>query len=205
MPHPNRKRGFRLEVAVVIRTGSFPYTSISMRDKHPLAGQTLRVACSSCDAEKVFTVDDWFENAMGISWKDCPNNPACLNYALRANHFGIPLDEDVVYGKLPAGEIHLVHNLELLRALYPDRESPSPEPESKGSSKVDDVNAVLLTDSTGVVGIGVSALGADGIVRNILALSFPCAKALAYGLLQACYKAEGMGFRSKPDANGLHE
>lgn len=86
-----------------------------IREKHPLAGKTVRLNCKpdpdNLDG-KSFTIEDWQENVMGRSWMVCNGNPACLKYAMRSAFAGIPIDNEVIYGKVgPFG--HLIHVSEL--------------------------------------------------------------------------------------------
>ena len=85
------------------------------RDKHPLAGQIVILKCKPDPDElngKEFVVEDYWENVAGKSWMVCGGNPACLKYAMRGALSGLPVDNEVVYGKVgPFG--HLVHVSEL--------------------------------------------------------------------------------------------
>lgn len=55
-----------------------------------------------------FEVEDWWDRVHGKSWMDCAGNPACLVYAMRSGFTGLPIDDEVVYGKLN-GMGHLLH------------------------------------------------------------------------------------------------
>lgn len=65
---------------------------------------------------KDFIVEDWWENISGKSWMVSNGNPAALCYAFRTgmNHATVPLDNDVLYGKIDGlGYIFHVCELEL--------------------------------------------------------------------------------------------
>jgi hypothetical protein len=48
----------------------------------------------------------------GKSWMNCEGNPACLHYAVRASANDLPIDDNVLYGKI--GSLgHLVHTSEI--------------------------------------------------------------------------------------------
>ena len=74
---------------------------------HPLNGKT--VTLTSGDE---FRLEDWWDRVAGKPWGACDSNPACLNYATRSVHAGLPLDDEVVYGKIGAFG-HLIHVSEL--------------------------------------------------------------------------------------------
>lgn len=78
---------------------------------HPLAGRTVTVDLGYGDGSEPFTIEDWWDRVGGGSWMDAAGNPACLKYAMRSAVAGLPLDNEVVYGK--AGFGHLVHDSEL--------------------------------------------------------------------------------------------
>jgi len=59
-----------------------------------------------------FHLEDWHDRLMGKSWMDCDGNPACLIYGMRSATANLPIDNDVVYGKVN-GLGHLVHVSEL--------------------------------------------------------------------------------------------
>jgi len=86
-----------------------------MKQKHELAGKTVRLNCAS-DSDKLngqeFVVEDYWENIAGRSWMFCDGNPACMKYAIRSAFAGLPTDNNVVYGKV-GGFGHIVHVSEL--------------------------------------------------------------------------------------------
>jgi hypothetical protein len=73
---------------------------------HPLAGQTV----SSSLGE--FEIEDWWDHLTGKSWMYANNNPAAMNYAMRAGVARLPVNDEVVYGHV-RGMGHLVHVTEL--------------------------------------------------------------------------------------------
>ena len=88
-------------------------------DKHPLAGKTVKLTPAPCSNEKLalsngalYRIEDYWINVSGGSWMDAQGNPACLMYAMRAGFSGLPIDDNVVYGKI-GGLGHLVHVNEL--------------------------------------------------------------------------------------------
>lgn len=90
------------------------------RVSHPLAGQTVKLDLTidmpDFESGMDYTIEDWFDNVTGSSWMDADGNIAAMMYALRAGFGGIPLDDDVLYGKT-AGFGYLVHGNEI---VYPE-------------------------------------------------------------------------------------
>lgn len=84
-----------------------------VRAPHPLAGKTvtLKSPDSRLDGMR-FEVEDWWQNVSGGSWMDAVGNPAALNYAGKVAMKGLPIDNEVVYGKVDCYG-HLVHVSEL--------------------------------------------------------------------------------------------
>jgi len=77
------------------------------KEPHPYAGKTVKLKTG-----EEYRLEDWWDRGGQESWMFCDGNPACLNYALRAGLKHIPLDDEVVYGKIgPYG--HLIHESEL--------------------------------------------------------------------------------------------
>jgi len=88
------------------------------RTASTLAGTTVRIRSglkhpqleSFGDSE--FRVEDWWVNVAGKSWQICQGNPACMVYGIRSGLGGLPLDDEVLYGKI--GLLgHLVHVSEI--------------------------------------------------------------------------------------------
>lgn len=74
---------------------------------HPLAGQTVQIISGSYAGESI-RVEDYWDRVSGGSWMDAVGNPAALNYAMMSVTDGLPLDDEVIYGKIgPFG--YLVH------------------------------------------------------------------------------------------------
>lgn len=96
-----------------------------MRDKHPLAGTTVRLKLKASPKHPPaawdgaeYHIEDWWVNVYGASWKYAEGNPAALDYAMRNGFSGLPLDDEVVYGKVGSfGK--LVHVSELGEVLEP--------------------------------------------------------------------------------------
>ncbi|MEU1309439.1 hypothetical protein ABZ419_11165 [Streptomyces cinnamoneus] len=78
---------------------------------HPLAGRTVALRPGSVSPSLV--VEDWAEHVFGKSWTAMGCHAASMAYAVRATVAGLPLDDDVVYGKCPAGLGHIVHVTEI--------------------------------------------------------------------------------------------
>lgn len=87
-------------------------------DSHPLAGQTVTLRPGTClpnnsDGTLRFRLEDWNDRTFGQSWMTMEGHPASLAYAIRSSVSGLPLDNEVVYGKDDRGFGHLVHVSEL--------------------------------------------------------------------------------------------
>jgi hypothetical protein len=87
--------------------------------RHPLAGQTVKLALKGGDnpgdiaSGDEYRVEDYWDRLGSGSWMEAQGNPAALKYAMRAGFSGLPLDDEVVYGKVgPFG--HIVHISELV-------------------------------------------------------------------------------------------
>jgi hypothetical protein len=80
---------------------------------HPKARTTVTLPAGVlADAPTEYCIEDWWDRVSGSSWQHAVGNPAALVYALRSSAKGLPLDDEVVYGKAgPFG--HLVHVSEL--------------------------------------------------------------------------------------------
>lgn len=79
----------------------------------PLAGKTVKIK-SSCGiyGGKEYRVEDWWLNLTGKSWQITEGNPACLDYAMRSALYDLPIDNDVLYGKID-GFGKLIHISEI--------------------------------------------------------------------------------------------
>ena len=61
----------------------------------------------------VVSVEDWWDRVSGKPWGISVDNPAALIYAMRIGTNGLPMDDEVVYGKLgPMGVIVHVSEIE---------------------------------------------------------------------------------------------
>lgn len=94
-----------------------------MREKHPLAGQTVKlkegigIFAQGDDAGGAeFRVEDWADNVLGRSVWAANGNPAAIEYALRTGTNGnhTPIDNKAVYGKVGMFG-HIVHDSEIIR------------------------------------------------------------------------------------------
>jgi hypothetical protein len=87
---------------------------------HPLTGATVTLTITTVVPAhetapviqelqgKEFRIEDWQDRVFGKSWMVGNGNPACIKYAIRSAFCGLPLDDEVVYGKI--GSIgHIVH------------------------------------------------------------------------------------------------
>jgi hypothetical protein len=85
------------------------------REPSPLKGKTVKI---KDDVPKIggltYEVEDWWQNLSGKSWKVSEGNPACMMYAMRIGSQGIPLDDDVLYGRIDDSSKGLLHLSELV-------------------------------------------------------------------------------------------
>jgi hypothetical protein len=55
-----------------------------------------------------FRIEDWWDHLTGASWTETAGVPAALRYAFRALVKDLPVNDDVIYGKI--GSLgYLVH------------------------------------------------------------------------------------------------
>jgi hypothetical protein len=66
---------------------------------HPQAGATVKIASGEF-AGADYRVDDWWDRLGGKSWMVSDGNPACIDYAIRSATEKLPVDNEVVYGKI---------------------------------------------------------------------------------------------------------
>ncbi|NEB92393.1 hypothetical protein [Streptomyces bauhiniae] len=86
----------------------------SHNSPHPLAGQTVTVNAHlhGNSGPHEFTVEDWNDRVFGQSWAAMERHPASMAYAIRTAWENLPLDNEVIYGKVgPFG--HLIHVTEI--------------------------------------------------------------------------------------------
>lgn len=88
-------------------------------DAHPLAGQDAEIVDGATDPVQgaviggaEYRIEDWWDRVGGGSWGNAQGNPACLQYAMRAAANSLPLDDEVLYGKIGSSG-HLVHVSEI--------------------------------------------------------------------------------------------
>ena len=55
-----------------------------------------------------YHVEDWWINVTGGSWMFANGNPAAINYAIHGGTYNLPIDDNVLYGKI-GGLGYLVH------------------------------------------------------------------------------------------------
>lgn len=86
----------------------FSGDSVILKDgfRDPYSGQV--------EAGTEYQVEGYWDDITGGSWMHANGNPACLNYAIRAGFAGLPIDNDVLYGKIGALGF-LVHISEIER------------------------------------------------------------------------------------------
>lgn len=91
-------------------------------EKHPSSGDTVQVRFVGAGHEQIpaskdgpvdFVIEDWWDHLTGGSWMFAEGNPAAIVYAIRGGLNGLPLDDDVVYGKVD-GRGHLAHVSEIV-------------------------------------------------------------------------------------------
>ncbi|MDJ0403997.1 hypothetical protein QNA23_10935 [Rhodococcus erythropolis] len=90
---------------------------------HPLAGQTVQIDIDGIGTGD-FRVENWWDTIAGGSWMTADGNYAAMNYGMRAGFAGLPIDNEVVYGKFGTFG-HLVHVSEL---PTPTEDTDLPEP-----------------------------------------------------------------------------
>lgn len=59
-----------------------------------------------------FEIEDWADRLWGQSWMEMNGNRCALLYAIRSAYGRMPIDNEVVYGKI-GNTGHLVHQSEL--------------------------------------------------------------------------------------------
>lgn len=81
-------------------------------ESHPQAGKTVKLTKGKFKGEE-YRIEDWWHKITGNSWMYSEGNPACLNYAIRSSQEDLPLDDQVLYGKIGALG-YLIHESEIL-------------------------------------------------------------------------------------------
>ena len=93
-------------------------TTHSTTDVHPLAGSTVKVEFEGLGHLQLgpgvfdFDVENWWDALTGKSWQVSDGNPAALIYGVRVGTQGLPMDDEVVYGKIQGLGV-LVHASEI--------------------------------------------------------------------------------------------
>jgi hypothetical protein len=83
-----------------------------------MAGQTVKIKAGVKHPQienfggSEFKIEDWWDRVADKSWMDCNGNPACMVYGIRSGFAGLPLDNEVLYGKVGSFG-HLVHISEI--------------------------------------------------------------------------------------------
>lgn len=100
-------------------------------EPHPLAGKTIIIRRGTIDPAQelvvggaAYTIEDWWDKLSGRSWKHQKGNFASMHYAMRSVANGLPIDDEVVYGKIDTLG-HLVHVSEISELHRGTEESSS--------------------------------------------------------------------------------
>lgn len=80
------------------------------KESHPCAGVKVKVQIEGKLHE--YRLEDWWDRVTGESWMESKDNPIAIQYAIRSSFCGLPLDNEVVYGKIGLFG-HLIHVNEL--------------------------------------------------------------------------------------------
>jgi len=79
-----------------------------MTERKDYSGQTVRVKNVTERGTQEYRVEGYWDELTGRSWAVSDGNPAAIAYAVRTGIKDLPLDDNVLYGKIgPFG--HLVH------------------------------------------------------------------------------------------------
>lgn len=82
------------------------------KEPHPLSGAEVTIKAGEF-AGAQYRVEDWWDRLAGRSWMFCDGNPAALEYGSRAGAESLPIDDDVVYGKIgPFGKLMHVSQID---------------------------------------------------------------------------------------------
>ena len=74
-------------------------------EQSPLAGQSVVITQGEFRGE-IYRVEDWWDRVSGKSWMVSFGNPACIEYAVRSSAEDLPIDDEVLYGKVgPFGKL----------------------------------------------------------------------------------------------------
>lgn len=80
----------------------------TMRTASPYAGMTVKTKNG-----QDFTVEDWWQNVFGESWMRSDGNFAAMKYGIHAAMTNLPIDNEVLYGKIDGFGV-LLHISELV-------------------------------------------------------------------------------------------
>src|SRR5437016_1310536 len=84
-------------------------------EPHPKAGQVVPIKLVQPHHQfadiKEMEIEDYWDRVSGGSWMNATGNPACLIYAVRT--VGLPIDDEVLYGKTKGRMGVLIHVSEL--------------------------------------------------------------------------------------------
>ena len=85
------------------------------RTPFEFAGQTVKIKPEVKEFGRMeFHIEDYWENVTGRSWMVSDGNPAAMLYGMRSGLAGLPIDDEVVYGKIGLhGHIFHITELEL--------------------------------------------------------------------------------------------
>lgn len=88
-------------------------------ETHPKALQTVQLPQATMHnlmgvlpAGTDYQIEDWWDHLTGGSWMDAEGNMAACAYAFRSGLKGLPIDDEVVYGKIRGYGV-LIHVSEL--------------------------------------------------------------------------------------------
>ena len=80
-----------------------------VRHESPYAGMTVKTK-SGHD----YIVEDWWQNVFGKSWMQSDGNFAAMQYGIHVAENDLPLDDEVLYGKIGGvGVLYHITELEL--------------------------------------------------------------------------------------------
>jgi hypothetical protein len=85
------------------------------RESFKFSGQTVKIKpeVKNYGGEEIL-IEDYCENIFGGSWMFANGNPAALQYAVRVGLEKLPIDNEVVYGKIGMlGKLFHVTELDL--------------------------------------------------------------------------------------------
>jgi len=90
-----------------------------MRERIDLKGKTVKIKSGVRHFQfpdfggSEIRIEDYWDTLTGKSWGESEGNPGCMVYGMRVGLYGLPFDDEVVYGKRDDGLGSLVHISEL--------------------------------------------------------------------------------------------